>query len=329
MKKVYIKKFAIYASENVMTAKSISEETGIPEDVVREKLGIVSKPVEEKLSLSDLSMKSIEKIVGPADSSLKRLKYIVSAGSDFKDKYIWTLAPSLTSKLGVKEALSFDISSQCVGSLVALDMMKSRISSESNFDALISIATKQSHIVNYKDRTGSFMYDFSDGSGAVLISEEKGEYEILQSAFLTDGSFSDVVYAPFGGSFILDKDIWSYKLTVSEEKAWKERMADATLRNFIRVITEATVKSGYDIKDIDYLAFLHTKRSFHREIMDALGIDRSKSIYLEDYGHMQGVDPFISLKLAEEKNLLRPGNLICLVSAGTGWTWGATVILKV
>ncbi len=63
--------------------------------------------------------------------------------------------------------------------------------------------------------------------------------------------------------------------------------------------------------------------------MDALGIDRSKSIYLEDYGHMQGVDPFISLKLAEEKNLLRPGNLICLVSAGTGWTWGATVILKV
>ena len=44
-------------------------------------------------------MKSIEKIVGPADSSLERLKYIVSAGSDFKDKYIWTLAPSLAYKI--------------------------------------------------------------------------------------------------------------------------------------------------------------------------------------------------------------------------------------
>ncbi|OWP54254.1 MAG: hypothetical protein B2I18_02915 [Cuniculiplasma sp. C_DKE] len=329
MKKVYIKKFAVYVPDTVMTAIEIGKETGIPEEVVREKLGIISKPVENNLSLSDLSMKSIEKLFGTKEESLKRLKYLVFAGSDFKDNYIWTMAPSLAARLGLTDSLSFDLSSQCVGSLVAIDMMKSKVQVENNRDALISIATKQSHIVNYGNKASSFMYDFSDGSGAVLISEEKGAYEILESAFLTDGSFSNIVFAPFGESYMSEPNMWSYKLTVSEENTWRKEMGDATLRNFVNVITDATTKSGYEIKDIDYLAFLHTKRSFHRVIMDTLGIEPNRSIFLDNYGHMQGVDPFLSLNLAEQNKLLKPGSVICLVSAGTGWTWGASVILKV
>ncbi len=43
---------------------------------------------------------------------------------------------------------------------------------------------------------------------------------------------------------------------------------------------------------------------------------------------MQSVDPFLSLRLAEIKNKIKEGDVVVLVSAGTGWTWGAYAIQR-
>ncbi len=66
-----------------------------------------------------------------------------------------------------------------------------------------------------------------------------------------------------------------------------------------------------------------------KKILKELGVSLDKSIYLEDYGHMQAVDPFLSLWLAEQSGKIRKGSIIVLVAAGTGWTWGATVLQRI
>ena len=326
MKKIYIQDFKTHIPSNFESSTDISLSSGLQKDVVENKLGIIKKPIENNMSLSELASESVLELMRSLGIKGKDVDFLVSAGSDFKDRYVWTMAPKLADLAGLRDAFAFDLSSQCTGSLIALDVAKSLIVSGRGKKGIVSVATKQSHIVSYDDHSSTFMYDFSDGSAAVLVSSQKGKYEILESSFISDGSFSDVVFAPFGDLYSSNKNEWSYKVEVNEIEGWRERMGEVSKKNFLKVIKESLQRSTLEYTDISYLAFLHTKRSFHRELLESLQLDESQSIYLDNYGHMQGVDPFLSLQLAERERLVHKGDIVVLVSAGTGWTWGATVV---
>jgi len=66
------------------------------------------------------------------------------------------------------------------------------------------------------------------------------------------------------------------------------------------------------------------KRSMHNAILAALGVERAA--YLDDTGHMSGVDPLLALDRAARAGELAEGDLVLLLAAGTGYTWAASVI---
>jgi 3-oxoacyl-[acyl-carrier-protein] synthase-3 len=68
------------------------------------------------------------------------------------------------------------------------------------------------------------------------------------------------------------------------------------------------------------------KRSMHDAIVDALGVDRARAAYLDDTGHMSGVDPLLALDRAVRSGEIVDGDLLLLLAAGTGYTWAATAI---
>lgn len=244
---------------------------------------------------------------------------------------MWDIAPKVMGELGLGSAYGgVDISMQCASSIVALDLLAAKLRTAAvGFHALMVAATKQSMIVDYSDKASSFMYDFSDGAAAVLLGNSGGKYEVLESSVLTDGRFSDVVYQGLGGERFMDSS-GDYMLRVNRTEEFSKVFEEVSLRNFAWVVRDALAKSGLSVDDVDYLALLHMKRSFHYGILKELGIPPDKSIYLDYYGHMQSIDPFLSLRLAEERGIIRRGSVAVLVSAGTGWTWGgATVIRRV
>ena len=61
-------------------------------------------------------------------------------------------------------------------------------------------------------------------------------------------------------------------------------------------------------------------------IVDALGVDPARVSYLDDTGHMSGVDPLLGLDRAVRDGEIRDGDLVLLLAAGTGYTWAATVL---
>jgi len=83
-------------------------------------------------------------------------------------------------------------------------------------------------------------------------------------------------------------------------------------------------RSGLALEDVAYLCGIHMKRSMHDAIRDALGIERAA--YLDDTGHMSGVDSLLALDRAARAGELADGDLVLLLAAGTGYTWAATVI---
>ncbi len=64
----------------------------------------------------------------------------------------------------------------------------------------------------------------------------------------------------------------------------------------------------------------------HRELLQRLGLKEEQSFYLENYGHVQAADPILALGEATERGLLHDGDLVALLGAGTGFTWGATIL---
>ena len=68
------------------------------------------------------------------------------------------------------------------------------------------------------------------------------------------------------------------------------------------------------------------KRSAHDAVLTRLGLPADRSIYLSDYGHLGQVDQILSLRLAQQRGLLRDGATAVLVAAGIGYVWNALCI---
>lgn len=85
-------------------------------------------------------------------------------------------------------------------------------------------------------------------------------------------------------------------------------------------------RSGASLDQVALLCGIHMKRSMHEEICRMLGVSLEDAVYLDDTGHMSGVDPLLGLERASRDGRLREGDLVLLLAAGTGYTWAGACL---
>ena len=61
-------------------------------------------------------------------------------------------------------------------------------------------------------------------------------------------------------------------------------------------------------------------------LLSALGMREDQAVYLDDTGHMSGVDSLLGLDRAVRDGRIGDGDAVLLLAAGTGYTWAATVV---
>jgi 3-oxoacyl-[acyl-carrier-protein] synthase-3 len=115
-------------------------------------------------------------------------------------------------------------------------------------------------------------------------------------------------------------------LDVADPAQLKQGLDEVSLANFVSAAEGALERSGARLADVGYLCGIHMKPSMHRALVAALGLDESRAAYLDDTGHMSGVDPLLALDRAARAGELRDGELVLLLAAGTGYTWAASVV---
>jgi 3-oxoacyl-[acyl-carrier-protein] synthase-3 len=192
------------------------------------------------------------------------------------------------------------------------------------------------------------MFNFGSGASAFVVEassegarEEGGESVdpfggraravVESSAAETDGSFADDVVMPAGGSKrpASEETVREglHTLDVPDPDGMKTRLGPVSLPAYLSVADSALDRSGFDRDDLDYVALTHMKRSFHDRVLDELGLDpAADGYYLDEYGHVQSVDQALALSRGVETGRLEAGDLVCLLAAGTGYTWSATVL---
>jgi 3-oxoacyl-[acyl-carrier-protein] synthase-3 len=201
---------------------------------------------------------------------------------------------------------------------------------ESLGTVLLVGACKESGLIDFANERARFMFTFGDGAVAVLLRRDHARNIVLGSSLLTDGSFSEFVHVPAGGSVhpashqTIEQRM--HYLDVIDPAEMKRRLDPVTMKNFLRVAREAAERSDCDLADIDWLLPIHMKRSIHSALLVELGVEPERSVYLDHNGHMSALDPLFGLSIARDRGVLRDGDHALLLAAGTGYTWAATVV---
>ena len=323
---------AHYLPERWMTAEDIGVSSGIPTRVITEKFGLRGKHIAAADEhVSDLAATAGRRLLEELCVDPMAVDAVVYFGSSWKDYPVWQAAPKITESLGCHHAFALELDYVSCGSPVALRVARDLMLAEEDLQNVLLVAgCRESYLIDYANPGSRFTFNFGDGAVAALLVRGGGRNEVLSSHMITDGSFSHHVKVPAGGSVEPSSadsvEGHRHFLTVEDPAGMKDRLDPVTLQHFVRAAEEACKRSDLTLADVDYLCGIHMKRSMHEELVAALGLDTGRAAYLDDTGHMSGVDPLLALDRAARAGTIGDGDIVLLLAAGTGYTWAATLI---
>lgn len=315
----------------IQTAADLVEQTGIPEDVLRLKMGIRQRHVAgDEDSVVQMASQASEKAIAEADISPEQIALVISHGSEHKDHVVWNAAAKIQHNVGAINAYAFEMYALCAGAPIAMNMAVGMMQNDDRLKyVLLAAGSRENDLINLNNPRSRFMFNFGSGGGAMVLKRHATENLILGSSAITDGSLSETVILTPEAVDQQDNPVIGEvvgRLDVTNGDYMKTRLGENSLPNFVKVIQESVERSGASLDDVAFLGITHMKRSFYEQILESVGLTPEKSVYLEDYGHVQSVDQALSIQLGLAQGKIKPGDLIVLAGAGTGYTWSAIAV---
>ena len=323
---------ASYLPERWMSAAEIATESGIPEDVIVERFGLRGKHIAAPDEhISDLAVTAAERLLRETSTAPETIDAVMYYGSCWKDYAVWQAAPWIAHRLGCRSAYAIEYDNVSMGTPAALRVARALLASEPVWRKMLLVAAcRESYLLDYANERSRFMFNFGDGAAAVLLVADETRNEVLDSHGITDGSLSLQVKVPAGGSVepasatsVAERH---HFLDVADPPSMKERLDAVSLPNFVAVANGALERSRIIANGDVYLCGMHMKRSMHEAICAELGVALERATYLDDTGHLSGVDPLLGLDRLARAGRLADGDPVLLLAAGTGYTWAATVV---
>ncbi len=314
-----------------MTSAELAATTGVPEDVIRQKFGIVQKPIPGHGDTpSVMGRIAAERAIEQAAVSPADIDLIIWNGAQHKDYPCWLAGLKIAHEIGADNAWSFDMEAMCGSMMAAFDVAKSlMISRPKTKTVLIVSGYRNADLIDLSVPETRFMMDLGAGGAAAVLERGHAENVVLSSAFRGDGSFSEECVVPVMGANKWPPDPDDAKhahFVVRDGEEFKRKLGERTLPNFFAVVRESLADSGLSQADIDYLAILHFKKSAHDTVLQELGVHEHQTTYLNEYGHLGQNDQLLSIELGLESGKIRAGSNIVMVGAGLGFVWASTVV---
>ena len=316
---------ASYLPERWMTAAEIAALSGIPEQVIVEKFGLRGKHIAAADEhVSDLSVKAIERLLDETGFDPKKIDVVMYYGSMWRDHAVWQAAPHIAYRVGATNAFAIEYDNVSHGTPIALRVARDLLRAEPELEnVLVVAACRESYLLDYANEKSRFMFNFGDGAVAGLLVGGAERNQVLGSHAITNGAYSLQVKIAGGGS--VDPDGYRF-LDVQDPAEMKGGLDQESLPNFVAAARGAVERSGLTLGDLDFVCPLHTKRSMFEALLSELGMTEDQAVYLDDTGHMSGVDSLLGLDRAVRDGRVGDGDAVLLLSAGTGYTWAATVV---
>lgn len=332
MKNIGISGIAYAFGEKVITNDFFKHAKN---DFLEDKVGIKERRICNKdEASSDLAIKAINKLINEQNIDRNSIEFLIvcSLSPDY-------LMPQMSSILQLKCELpkslySFDTRMGCSGFVYLLSIAQSLITGMGFKRGLIVTADKFSHFLSYKDYTVDTL--FSDAATAVLVEKDPKLFEVLNHDFGTDGSGTEQIIVPAGGS----------KLPINEETSKFEYIREGVERskNYLYMngrqvmkFSYATVppsaskvlhEAGITLNDIDWVVMHQANKSMLEEIGQRMELPPEKNyINLWDKGNTTASSIPIALsEILTKGERINKDRYWMITGFGLGYSWHTTLL---
>jgi 3-oxoacyl-[acyl-carrier-protein] synthase III len=329
----------MYLPERVIEAAEIAAQSGMPEWVVREKLGINAKrmagPDDQP---NQMAIWAAQDCIAKSGIDPAEIDVVLCTTEEWKEYLLWTAGINLAYEIGARRAWAIDLHMRCATSVAALKMAKDMLIADPEINTiLIGGGYRVGDLINFKNPRTSFMFNIGAGAGALLLRRGWPRNQVLGSHLMTDGYMSKHVIVPASGTmkFPDDEAVANGEFTFDlvEPEAMKNRLNQVSMDNWMHCIDEALRKSGrkasgepYTRQDISFLNMVLVKPSGYRDMLARLGLNETQSVYLSNYGHIGEQDSIINMVEGVNQGRLKDGDLMAVIGAGIGYVWGASLV---
>lgn len=336
---VGIASVGMYLPEGRITAAEIAAESGLPEWVVREKLGIISKtrarPDEHP---NQMAIWAAQDCLSKTDIKPEEIDVVLCTTEEWREYLLWTAGVHLAYEIGATRAWGLDLHMRCATTVGALKIARDMMIADPEINTiLIAGGYRIGDLIDFRNLRTSFLFNISAGAGALLLRRNYPRNHVLGAHLITDGSMSKHVLVPASGTvqFPTDEAVRRglFKFDLLEPEAMKNRLNEVSMANWLRCVDEALRKSGpkpdgtpYTRADLDFLNMVLVKPSAFREMLGQLGLSEEQAVYCNEYGHVGEQDSIINIIEGVRQGRLKDGDLMVIVGAGIGYVWGAACV---
>ena len=162
---------------------------------------------------------------------------IIYIGEEHKEYPLWTAAIKIQEEIGAYGAWGFDVALRCGTTIMAMKVAKSLMESDDSINTvLLAGGFRNSDLIDYQNERTRFMFSLGAGGAAMILKKDHKENILLESDIITDGSFSEDVVVPVGGTRapLTEEHIRKglNRLDVLDPVGMKARLEQKSMKNF-------------------------------------------------------------------------------------------------
>ena len=321
--KVGIIGLGAYLPEKILTNADIEKIVDTSDEWIRTRTGIRERRIAAKdQATSDLALPAAQEALKNAGLTPKDLDLIIVATTS-PDMLFPSASCFLQAKLGATCG-AFDLAAACSGFAYALSVAEGFVKSGIHKNVLVVGAETITRFVDWKDRSTCVL--FGDGAGAAVVSRSRDGHGILASHLGADGTQSEILQIPAGGSRMPPS-----AESVANGLHYIRMDGRALFKIAVKTMEQAVLKvlehEKLHVKDINCLIPHQANNRILQAVAERLEIPSEKVfINVDRYGNMSSASTVIALYEAVKSGAVKKGDYVVLVAFGGGLTWGASLI---
>ena len=217
-----------------------------------------------------------------------------------------------------RENMVMDINVNCVGMVVALDVVSRFLLQKKKFKRVLLIGADYASIQCNKNDPAMYPM-FGDAGCAMILEKTDEDCGFLDSVSYTNSyHYKMFKYPNCGTSFLYNDeiDVEKKKIVTSNQPSTEDvtKAAKKSVEKLLR-------NNNLQLSDIKAFCISQASAVLREECIKSIGIPEGKVIYVGDkYGYTGTSSPFIAFYEGIKNNLIKRGDYVIFWSLGINWT---------
>ncbi|MFD5112695.1 3-oxoacyl-ACP synthase III family protein [Streptomyces sp. NPDC058220] len=309
----------MYVPSQVVRNSDLVKTLDTTDEWIRTRTGIQERRwLEPELTTSDMCTAAGRQALENSGVAAEDIDAVIVATFTY-DQPLPSTALIVKEALGASRAFPLDLSqAACAGGAYGMLVAAHLLQNDSLRHVLVIGAECLSRVTDPADRATRVF--FGDAAGAVVMSRTSPGHGIL--SWDLDASLSHAVEIRAGGASLPTTPETAAEggqyLRMDGRAVWVE--ATKRLPESIRVTLG---RAGLRADDIAHYVLHQANLNIVREVMDVLGVERSRAgVTVDRYGNTGAATVFTVLHEAMERGEVTDGDLMIISGIGAGFVWG-------